>query len=110
MKLVQLYTGTKIWALQDADIASPSVAAAIEAARSAWAEDLSKSGGDRGTCVIGAGLAVPYVGPRKRKIQHLILVEPPGLSDCKWCVHRAREILDKALPGVEVSFAWGRMD
>ena len=76
-----------------------------------WREDLAASGGDRGTCVLGAGLAVHFIHHRKRKPETRVLVSPPGQADCAWCSERARRELERILPeGVKVFFEYGRMD
>jgi hypothetical protein len=94
--------------LQDGDLPDPLLLAAV---REKWARDLAASGGDRGTCVLGAGLAVWYLAPRKRRPVLRVLVSPPGQADCAWCAEGATRLLRTFLPeGAEVEFEYGRMD
>jgi len=138
MRVVRMYglTGPLVLALQDADL--EKLAGAREEAFQAWRADLAASGGDRGTCVLGAGLTVPYIPSRKLIARALVVVSPPGQADCSWCRDRAAGILQAALDalprptsrversrmkvaaeenGVEVEelkptvgWEWGRMD
>jgi len=78
-------------------------------ARSMWHEDMVASGGDKGTCVLGAGLAVWVRKPRARYARQAILVSHPGQSDCSWCRDRAQRWLESQ--GVQgLHFEYGTMD
>ena len=36
-----------------------------------------RANGDKGTCVLGAGIAVPYMAPGKRKVDYKIILHVP---------------------------------
>jgi hypothetical protein len=74
-----------------------------------WRADLEKSGGDRGTCVLGAGFAVWVRKKRARYAKSRLLVAHPGQSDCAWCKAGTEQFLKDA--GVEgLHFEYGTMD
>lgn len=94
-------------AYRDAELGAFSKA--IREAAAMWKADLAATGGDRGTCVMGAGLAVYHLPPRARVPREKVILHPPGQSDCSWCIERARKHLEAAgLQGLH--FEYGRMD
>jgi hypothetical protein len=80
----------------------------IRSAAQLWKLDFEGNGGDRGTCVIGAGIAIWVRGHRKRYAKSRVIVAPPGQADCGWCKDRAMVLLEEQLEGVH--FEYGRMD
>ena len=97
-----------VMAFEDADLAVHG--SLFGEAGTAWEEDLAQSGGDRGTCVLGAGIAVNYVPPGGRKPRTLLIIRSPGQADCRWCIDRAMAILVSQLGPGMVFFEPGLMD
>ena len=101
--------GDEILAMQDDDLRR--LGEVFLAVSAAWREDLVASGGDKGTCVLGAGLAIPYVAKGFRIACWKVVVSPPGQADCGWCVARAQSMLQAALGGgIKVMFKYGWAD
>lgn len=67
--------------------------------------------GDQGTCVIGAGIAIRFKGPRKRTDEDLIIIASPGRQgSLAWedSVNQVLEFLRQG--GIEAHYCSGRMD
>lgn len=68
--------------------------------------------GDVGTCVLGAGIQVLYMAPRKRKATYKVIIPAPGYRQgaCTWEASKNEilELLSKF--GVEASYNPGFMD
>ena len=70
--------------------------------------------GDVGSCIIGDGVAISYLGPRKRKPVTKIIISSNAVACAQGSAHYEKH-KDKALQvlkdnGVDCFYSWGRMD
>lgn len=89
------------------------IAPTVNEAKKLW-KDLQdekfKKDGDTGSCILGAGISVNYLGPRKRKAVRKLLFGPSyqGCGTFEPSVEQVVQFLKEK--GVEAYYFAGRMD
>lgn len=108
----EIIHGKETTVYRDADLAK--VAHIIEKAQEMWAmltKAYVKRHGDRGTSVLGDGIAVWYLGPRKRKPELRRIVFPRGAQgSMNYEIFKNQVMTFLARYGIETEYLWGRMD
>jgi hypothetical protein len=69
--------------------------------------------GDKGSCVIGAGIGVYYRGPRKRSYELKLVIDVPmtaSQGSCTWEASVPEVIAFLKTRGIEAHHIYGRMD
>lgn len=114
MKRMKLYggRGREVDVFQKEDLKSLEEHGVFAEATDKWRTDWERDGAPTGgTCVGGNGLAIWYVGPRKRKPERLIVARPPHFgTDCEAHYTRALAYLREVLDTEDVSYHPGWMD
>ena len=115
MKQVELYKGRTVNAYTDADLSQ--FVGAVRNAKAKWQElclaDFNANG-DRGTCVLGAGIYVWYIAPRCRKPSKHFLIRSNAVASCQGSVNwegSKNEIMGMlSAEGLCVEYEWGNAD
>lgn len=100
---------------KDAEIQSAEFRAVVEEARQLWSEKIEAyiaERGDRGSCVLGAGIYVNHIpkGCRNPRKMRIIYPPTPYQGSCAW-EHSAQEIVDfLKSKGIECFFEYGVLD
>lgn len=101
--------------LRDKDLAGLTnvIAKAEQVWRDASKEEFEKIG-DVGSCIMGDGVAITYLGPRKRKPVTKIIISSSRVACAQGSIHYERH-KDKALKvlkdhGIDCFYKWGMMD
>ncbi len=117
------YGDSQVIAYQDDDLKSPDFQNIVIQGKSHWkdlcneyVEDRINKGlnPDYGSCVLGAGLAVYYLAPKKRKPVHKMIISATEVScmqgSCVWesCKDKVIEFLNKS--GIESFYKPGWLD
>ncbi len=83
-------------------------------ARRLWnqrAREYFEAHGDRGTCVMGAGIAVYQIPPRCKKHRSVIIIDSPLYQGCLTWEASVNEVLDFLRNGgLDCFYAAGMMD
>lgn len=98
------------------DLGCSYFATAVDDAAALWsklcAEEVAARG-DRGTCVIGAGIGIKYRGPRKRTVEYHNIIDVPmtaGQGSLTWETSVQQVIDFLKMRGIEAFYMPGRMD
>lgn len=89
MKKVKNFDDSEVNAFQESDLQDPAVASVIAKAKEMWSEICAKnvaSYGDRGSCVVGAGIAVYYVPKGCRKLGAKIIIAAHNVAKAQGSV------------------------
>lgn len=98
--------------LEDKDFRKTVSDAALE-----WKDKIkaySDEHGDVGACVLGAGIYVRFLGPRKRKPSKIRIINPHEIcryqGSCTWEASAAEIVAHLKKQGVVCWFEYGRLD
>lgn len=103
---------------RDIDLENSEFREVVENAKLLWkqrcTEYLDKHG-DRGSCVIGAGICVRYLGPRKRKWVSKTLISPTSVlsrvvGNLVWETSAEEIVTFLRSKGIDAFFELGRLD
>lgn len=103
---------------RDHDIQKPEFIALIEEAKNRWKKECLEYlaiNGDQGACVVGEGIYIRYLGPRKKKWTEKCLIFPGTLigkvtGSLVW-EHSANQIVEfLQKEGIDAFFKMGRLD
>lgn len=117
MKKCDYYTGFEVTAYQEADVSDPKFKRIVQDAKTMWkakCESNFQEFGDSGSCVVGAGIYVYYLGKGKRKAEKRMLINAVSVSCCQGSLNweRGHEEIVSYLKenGIETRFEYGQMD
>lgn len=117
MKLVTRGFGDNVNCYQDADLEKPEFKAAVEMATKLWRQKIAEkeaADGDRGACVMGAGIHVHYLGKGKRKPGSICIIDPQQLGrtqgESAWSGSAKDVVAYLKKYGIHSWFECGRMD
>lgn len=89
----------------------------IRQAKQMWAErcaEYVKNYGDRGTCVLGAGIEIDFIPPRCRTPRRMMLISASSVCNAQgsivWEDSKDEIINFLRENGIECRYAWGNMD
>jgi hypothetical protein len=104
--------GAIVYRDADLEALAPALSEAAALWRTRCAEYVAQHG-DVGTCVLGAGIAVPYKAPRARTVTYRVMLRPPdtaaqGASTWEASVHEVIALLESR--GVHAVYSPGFMD
>lgn len=106
-----------------ADVNTATFATAVAEASALWrvrcAEEMAKTDsngrtGDRGSCVLGAGIVVRYLPPRCRNAIDKMIISSSDVTGAQgasiWEASTEEVICFLAERGIDASYEFGRMD
>ena len=116
MKVMKLYSSAteEVKVYQDCDLKDNP---AIDCAKTLWrdrCQEYLDKNGDQGTCVLGAGISVHYLGPRCRRPSSKMIIEA-----CEVCRAQGSLVWEKSVDevlaylkskGIEAWYSPGFMD
>jgi hypothetical protein len=102
---------------QPVDLESAAFMNSVAVAKARWKAEIEKyfqKKGDYGTCVLGAGIKIYFMGKRKRTPEELCLINPHEISPCQgsatWEASVGKIVKQLNAEGIECWFDYGRMD
>lgn len=117
MKKCEYYTGFEVTAYQEVDVSSEKFKGIVQDAKTLWkakCESNFQEFGDSGSCVVGAGIYVYYLGKGKRKAEKRMIISASKVSCCQGSLnweHGQEEIVSFLKEnGIEAKFEYGQMD
>ena len=117
MKECEYYKGCKVIAYQETDLNETAFKTVVNDAKNLWkakCESNFQECGDVGSCVVGAGIYVYYIGKGKRKADKRMIINAMSVSSCQGSLnweHGQEEIVSYLKEnGIDAKFEYGTMD